>query len=199
MKFTPQGSSSHELKHFPLWGSLTKDYKIYTMVLTIFLQGFLFTYDTSTSFDPINNMKLLNANYEAQKLQSLPLIYLKEKSGWIINHIHLHLFPMYQTNHQVPLITSHPFMDRFYIIGNLGFGQIYILDLPLLLTWNNYLNYSIINPYVLNQKILLVRPMRFIILFPIFIHIITPTLILLFVITSSYFVFAKPLWGCYKH
>jgi hypothetical protein len=84
-------------------------------------------------------------------------------------------------------------MDRFYIIGNLGFGQIYILDLPLLLTWNNYLNYSIINPYVLNQKILLVRPMMFIILFPIFIHIITPTLILLFVITSSYFVFAKPL------
>ncbi len=100
---------------------------------------------------------------------------------------------MYQTNHQVPLITSHPFMDRFYIIGNLGFGQIYILDLPLLLTWNNYLNYSMINPYVLNQKILLVRPMMFIILFPIFIHIITPTLILLFVITSNYFVFAKPL------
>jgi hypothetical protein len=30
--------------------------------------------------------------------------------------------------------------------------------------------------------------MRFIILFPIFIHIVTPTLILLFVITSSYFV-----------
>jgi hypothetical protein len=84
-------------------------------------------------------------------------------------------------------------MDRFYIIGNLGFGQIYILDLPLLLTWNNYLNYSMINPYVLNQKILLVRPMMFIILFPIFIHIITPTLILLFVITSNYFVFAKPL------
>jgi hypothetical protein len=33
-------------------------------------------------------------------------------------------------------------MDRFYIIGNLKFGQIYILDLPLLLTQNNYLNYS---------------------------------------------------------
>jgi hypothetical protein len=27
-------------------------------------EGFLFTYDISTSFDPTNNMKLLNANYE---------------------------------------------------------------------------------------------------------------------------------------
>jgi len=33
-------------------------------------------------------------------------------------------------------------MDRFYIIENLRFDQVYILDLPLLLTWNNYLNYS---------------------------------------------------------
>jgi hypothetical protein len=37
------------------------------------------------------------------------------------------------------------------------------------------------------------RPMRFIILFPIFIHIITPTLMLLFVITSSSFVLTKPM------
>jgi hypothetical protein len=142
VRTTPQGSSSHAPKDSPLWGSLTKDYKVYTMVFTIFLQGFLFTYDTSTSFDPTNNMKLLNANYEPQKIQSLPLIYLKERSGWIINHIHLHLFPMYQINHQMPLITFHPFMDRFYIVGNLGFGPVYILDLPLLLIWNNYLNDS---------------------------------------------------------
>jgi len=33
-------------------------------------------------------------------------------------------------------------MDRFYIIGNIGFDQVYILDLPLLLTQNNYLSYS---------------------------------------------------------
>jgi hypothetical protein len=33
-------------------------------------------------------------------------------------------------------------MDRFYIIGNLGFDQVYILDLPLVLIWNSYLNYS---------------------------------------------------------
>jgi len=33
-------------------------------------------------------------------------------------------------------------MDRFYIIENLGFDQVYILDLPLLLTQNIYLNYS---------------------------------------------------------
>jgi hypothetical protein len=33
-------------------------------------------------------------------------------------------------------------MDRIYIIGNLKFDQVYILDLPLLLTRNSYLNYS---------------------------------------------------------
>jgi hypothetical protein len=33
-------------------------------------------------------------------------------------------------------------MDKFYIFWNLGFDQGYILDLPLLLTWNSYLNYS---------------------------------------------------------
>jgi hypothetical protein len=124
------------------------------------------------------------------------VIYLKEKNGWIVNHIHLHLFPMYQTNHQVPLIIFHPSMDRFYIIGNLGFGQVYILDLPLLLTWNSYLKLFIINLYSASQKIFLVRPMRFIILFPIFIHTITPILILLFVITSSYFIVTKP-WAIF--
>jgi len=33
-------------------------------------------------------------------------------------------------------------MDRFYIIESLGFNLIYIFNLPLLLTQNNYLNYS---------------------------------------------------------
>jgi len=50
--------------------------------------------------------------------------------------------PMYQTNHQVPLINFHLSMDPFSIIWNLGFGQVYILDFPLLLTRNSYLNYS---------------------------------------------------------
>jgi len=81
VRITPQGTSSHMPKDSLLWGSLNKDYKVYTMVFTIFIQGFLFTHDISISFDPTNNMKLLNANYEPQKLQSLPLIYLKERSG----------------------------------------------------------------------------------------------------------------------
>ncbi len=55
-------------------------------------------------------MKLLNANYES-KTPISTLIYLKEKSECIVNHIHLHLFPMYQTNYHVPFITFHPFMD----------------------------------------------------------------------------------------
>jgi hypothetical protein len=47
---------------------------------------------------------------------------------------------MYQTNRQMSLITFHPSMNRFNIIWSLGFGQVHILDLPLLLTQNNYLN-----------------------------------------------------------
>jgi hypothetical protein len=85
-------------------------------------------------------MKLLNANYESKAPISTPYIF--EGKKWIIvNHIHLHLFPMYQTNHEVPLITFHPSMDRFYIIRSLGFSQVYILDLPSLLIRNSYLNY----------------------------------------------------------
>jgi len=107
----------------------------------LFFQSFLFTYDASTSL-----MQLATWNYWMeimnQKIQSIHLIYLKERSEWIINHIHLHLFPMYQTNHQVPLITFHLSMKRFNIIWNLEFGQVHILDLPLLQTWNSYLNYS---------------------------------------------------------
>jgi hypothetical protein len=44
-------------------------------------------------------------------------------------------------------------MDRFYIIWSSQFGQVYILDLPLLQTW-------IINPYAPSQKILLIGLMR---------------------------------------
>jgi hypothetical protein len=84
-------------------------------------------------------MKLLNANY-APKVP-ISTLYILETKKWM-NHIRLHLFPMYQTNHQVPLIIFHPSMDRFYIIENLRFDQVYVLDLPLLLTQNNYLNYS---------------------------------------------------------
>jgi hypothetical protein len=33
-------------------------------------------------------------------------------------------------------------MNKFYIIENLGFDEVYILDLLLLLTQNSCLNYS---------------------------------------------------------
>jgi len=127
-------------------GSLTKDSKVYTMVFTI-ISTFYFFKDSYPHMTLLQILiQLTTWSYwmqiMPQKLQSLPFIYLKERSGWIVNHIHLHIFPMYQTNHQVPLIIFHPPMDRFYIIGNLGFDQVYILDLPLLLTWNGYLNYS---------------------------------------------------------
>jgi len=43
---------------------------------------------------------------------------------------------------KMPVITFHPSMDKFYIIWNLQLGLVYILNLPLLLTQNSYLNYS---------------------------------------------------------
>jgi len=57
----------------------------------------------------------------SQKFQFLCPIYLKEINVRIVNHIHLHLLPMYQTNHHVPIIIFHLSMDRFYIIWGLGF------------------------------------------------------------------------------
>ncbi len=123
-----------------------KDYKVFTMIFTIISTFYFFKASYSHMMLLQFLIQLPTWNYwmqiMTQKLQSLPLIYLKKKNQWIVNHIHLHLFPMYQTKNQVSLITFHPSMDKFYIIENLGFGQVYILDLPLLLTRNNYLNYS---------------------------------------------------------
>jgi hypothetical protein len=124
----------------------TKDYKVYTMVFTIISTFYFFknSYPHKILLQVLIQLTTWNYWMQSmlQKFQFLPFIYLKERSGWIVNHIHLHVFPMYQTNHQVPLIIFHPPMDRFYNIRNLGFDQVYILELPLLLIWNSYLNYS---------------------------------------------------------
>jgi hypothetical protein len=58
MKTTPQGSSSHVYKDFPLHGSFTKDYKVFynsvhNNLHILFFQSFLFMYDIFTSFDNI--------------------------------------------------------------------------------------------------------------------------------------------------
>jgi len=46
VKTTPQRNSSHAPKNFPLWGSLTKDYKVYTMVFSIISTWFYFFKDS---------------------------------------------------------------------------------------------------------------------------------------------------------
>jgi len=81
VRTTPQVSSSHMLKDSPLWGSLTKRLHngIHNNFHSLFLQGFLFTYDTSTSLDPIKNMKLLNANNEPKAPISTPYIFEGKK------------------------------------------------------------------------------------------------------------------------
>jgi hypothetical protein len=61
----------------------------------------------------------------------------------MVNHIHLHTFLMYQANHNMALIIFHVFINRLLIIESLKLDQAYILDLPILLTQNSYLNYSI--------------------------------------------------------
>ncbi len=124
----------------------SKDYKVFTIVFTIISTFyFLKAFHSHMMFLQVL-IQLTKWNYwmqiTSQKFQSLPLIYLKKKSEWIVNHIHLHLFPMYQINYQVSLTTFHPSMDRFYIIKNLKFDQVYIFNLSLLSTQNSYLNYS---------------------------------------------------------
>jgi hypothetical protein len=42
VRTTPQGSSSHAPKDSPLWGSLTEEYKVYTMVFTIISTFYFF-------------------------------------------------------------------------------------------------------------------------------------------------------------
>ncbi len=49
---------------------------------------------------------------------------------------------MYQANHNMALIIFHVFINRLLIIESLKLDQAYILDLPILLTQNSYLNYS---------------------------------------------------------
>jgi hypothetical protein len=50
-----------------------------TIVFTFFFQGFIFTYDTFTSFNSTNNMKLLNANYECKRSNLSPLYTFKNE------------------------------------------------------------------------------------------------------------------------
>jgi hypothetical protein len=113
-----------------------KDYKVSTMVFTIISTFYFFEASYSHMILLQVLIQLTTWSYwmqiMSQKLQFLPFIYLKKKNGWIVNHIHLHLFSMYQTNHQVSHITFHSSMNRFNIIWNLEYGQVHILDLPLL-------------------------------------------------------------------
>ncbi len=145
-KLHPKGIHHTHLKIFLYGDHSPKDYKVFTMVFTIISTFYFFKASYSHFMLLQVLIQLTTWNYSiqimSQKLQSLPLIYLKEKNGWIINHIHLHLFPIYQTNHQVPFIIFHPSMNMFNIIWSLRFGQVHILDLPLLQLWNSYLNYS---------------------------------------------------------
>jgi hypothetical protein len=140
VRITSQASSSHMLKDFFLCWSLTIDYKVYTMVFTIISTFYFFKYSYSHMILLQVLIQLTTWSYwmqiMSQKPQSLPLIYLKERSEWIVNHIHLHLILMYQTNHQVPLIIFHFSTNRFNIIWSLGFGQVRILGLAILQTWN---------------------------------------------------------------
>jgi hypothetical protein len=81
-------------KDFPLWGSLTKDYKIFKMVFTNDLH---IIYIFKTSYSHIiflqvlistSNTKPLNANYEPKVLIITPYI-LEEVDEWLIIFIYI--------------------------------------------------------------------------------------------------------------
>ncbi len=117
----PKGVYYTCLKIFFYGDHSSKYYKVFKMAFII-----IFTfYFVKASYSHMMLLQVLiqltTWNYwmqiMSQKLKSLPFIYLKERSGWIVNHIHLHLFPMYQTNHQMSLITFHLFMNRLTLFG----------------------------------------------------------------------------------
>jgi hypothetical protein len=63
----------------------------------------------------------------------------------MVNHIHLHLFSIYHpfmSNQSAHIIYNFHPSTKSYIIWSLKFGQVYIFNLPILLTQNGYLNYS---------------------------------------------------------
>jgi hypothetical protein len=91
-----------------------------------------------------NNTKLLNANYEFKA--AMIMFYILKRMKWmgLITFIYNYspfIILLCQTNHHISLTTFHPF-TKSYIIWSLKFGLAYIVNLPLLLTQNNYLNYS---------------------------------------------------------
>jgi hypothetical protein len=98
---------------------------------------------------------------------------------------------MYQTNYHVPFITFYPFINRFYIFWSLRFGQVHIFNLPLLQTWSNYLNYSYSTLMPLVKRFSL-KGQWSSVYYSTFLSILLPqTIILLFVITSNYFVVTR--------
>ncbi len=91
MKTTPQGSSSHMYKDFPLRGSLTKDYKVFTIMFIIISTFYFFKASYSHMIFlhvliATNNMKLLNANYEPKAPISTPYILYQKK--WMNSQPH---------------------------------------------------------------------------------------------------------------
>ncbi len=113
VRTTPQGSSSHMLKQFFLWGSFTKrlysfDNGIQNNLHTLFLQA-SYSHMIFLQVLVLIQHEIIKCKLWAKNSNLYLFIYLEERSEWIINHIHVRLFPMHQTNHHVPLITFHPY------------------------------------------------------------------------------------------
>ncbi len=86
VRTTLQKNSSHVPKDFPLWGSLTRGYKVFTMVFTIISTFYFFkaSYSHMILLQVLittSNMKLLNANYEPKAPISTP--YILEGKKWM--------------------------------------------------------------------------------------------------------------------
>jgi hypothetical protein len=136
-KLHPKRVHHTRLKILLYWDHSPRDYKTFTMVFTIISTFYFFKASYSHMIFLQVLIQLTTWNYwmqiMSQKLQFLLFIYLKERIGWIVNHIHLHIFHMYQTNNHMPLIIFHPSMDMFYIIWSLKiWTNLHILPLIIM-------------------------------------------------------------------
>jgi len=101
MKITPEGNSAHMYKDFLLWGSLTKDYKVFTIVFIIISTFYLFkVFCSHMIFLQVlittNNIKSLNSNYEPEVPTST--FYIFEEKKWMNNQSHSFISILHVSN-----------------------------------------------------------------------------------------------------
>jgi hypothetical protein len=100
-------------KDFSLWGSLTKDYNVFTMVFTIISTFYFFkaSYSNMIFLQVLiatTNTKLLNANYQLKAPITTPYILEGKKCMKVIAFIYIY------SSCSKPTVTCHYNFSSFY-------------------------------------------------------------------------------------